>query len=53
MPDTSGHQPDRVEVGPVERLIEGVSPMGDLGQFLIDDLTAEEEETFYRVLEEA
>lgn len=53
MSDTSAHEPDQVEVGTVARLIEDVEPMGDLSQFLIEDLTAEEEDVFYRVLEEA
>lgn len=30
-----------LEFDTIARLIEGVGPMGDLGQFLIDDLTSE------------
>ncbi|MCA1707157.1 MAG: hypothetical protein LC808_29370 [Actinobacteria bacterium] len=53
MSDTSAHQPGRMQVGTVAGLIEAVEPMGDLDQFLIDDLTADEEDAFYRVLDEA
>lgn len=53
MSDTSTHQPEGPKFGTVARLIEGVEPMGELGQFLIDDLTSEDKDTFYRVLDEA
>lgn len=34
-------------------LIRDVAPMGDLGRFLIEDMTPEQEDEFYRVLEGA
>lgn len=34
-------------------VLDGAEPMGDLGRFAIDDLTPEEEDEFFRILEEA
>jgi hypothetical protein len=34
-------------------IIEGIEPMGDLRQFVIDDLTPEDEDEFFRVIGEA
>ena len=37
----------------VAEIVAGVAPMENLDQFLIDDLTAEEQDEFYKVLEQA
>ena len=37
----------------IEAIVAGVAPMENLDQFLIDDLTADEQDEFYRVLEQA
>lgn len=37
----------------MDELLSGLQPMGDLTQFAIDDLTAEEEDEFFGVLERA
>lgn len=34
-------------------VIRNVEPMGDLGGFVIEDLTAEEEDEFFGILEDA
>ena len=36
----------------VAEVVEGLEPMGDLGRFLIDDLTPDEEDEFFRILED-
>ncbi len=54
MSDPSAHRSNKPgETGTVAHLVEGVEPMGELSQFLIDDLTPEQEDAFYRILEEA
>lgn len=44
-----------VRPGPetIADVLDGVEPMGDLRRFAIDDLTPEEEDEFFRILEEA
>ena len=32
-------------------ILRGIEPMGDLRQFAIDDLTPEDEDEFFRILE--
>jgi hypothetical protein len=34
----------------VAEILQEVEPMDDLGQFAIDDLTADEEDEFFRIL---
>ena len=34
-------------------VLRGVDPIGDLRQFAIDDLTADDEDEFFRILEGA
>lgn len=54
MSDSSAQQP---ATSPVPRsiaeILNGVEPMEDLHQFLIEDLTPEEEDAFYQALEDA
>jgi len=33
--------------------LEKATPMGDLSQFAIDDLTPEEEDAFFKIIEDA
>jgi hypothetical protein len=37
----------------IAHILEGIEPMGDLRQFVIDDLTPEDEDEFFRVIGEA
>ena len=37
----------------IAEVLVGLEPMGDLSGFAIDDLTPEEEDEFFRILEEA
>ncbi len=46
------------EAGPktpttIAEVLQGIEPMGDLHQFAIDDLTPEDEEEFFRIIENA
>ena len=36
----------------IEQIIEGCEPMGNLNDLLIEDLTEEDEERFFGILEE-
>ncbi len=54
MSDISADQSNKpAEPGTVAQIVDDVEPMGELSQFLIDDLTTEQEDAFYRILEEA
>ena len=37
----------------VAGVLQDPKPMGDLSRFAIDDLTPEEEDTFFKILEDA
>lgn len=37
----------------IAELLRDVEPMGNLGRLVIDDLSPEEEDEFYRILEDA
>ncbi len=37
----------------IAEVLQGIEPMGDLRQFVIDDLTPEDEDEFFRILENA
>lgn len=41
------------EIDTLAALIRRASPMGDLSRFAINDLTAEEEDAFFTILEQA
>lgn len=36
----------------VAEVTEGLEPMGSLSRFVVDDLTPEEEDEFFRILED-
>ncbi len=37
----------------VAEVLQGIEPMGDLRRFAIEDLTSEDEDEFFRILEDA
>ncbi len=37
----------------ITETVQGLKPMGDLSRFAIEDLTLEEEDEFFRILEES
>ena len=46
------------DIGPttpltIADIVRGVEPMGDLRQYAIDDLTPEDEDEFFRIVEDA
>lgn len=54
MSESSAQHPTAPEAPTtVADVVAGVAPMDNLDQFLIDDLTAEEQDEFYKVLEQA
>ncbi len=52
MSDNATHHPERAEPT-IAELLEGLQPMGDLDRLAIDDLTPEEADEFFRILEDA
>jgi hypothetical protein len=53
MSDSSANQPVTDEVVTLAALIREAAPMGDLSELAIDDLTPEEEDAFFAILEQA
>ena len=54
MSDSTANQPSTPAIPTtIAEVIRNVEPMGDLGRFIIEDLTAEEEDEFFRILEGA
>ena len=51
--DATGRQPHLIAQPTITELVEGIRPMGDLSRFAIEDLTAEEEDEFFAILESA
>lgn len=51
--NTANQRPAPGEPTTIAEVLQGLEPMGDLSRFAIDDLTPEEEEEFFRILEEA
>ena len=54
MSDTTANQ-SVGSAGPatIAAIVDGVEAMGDLGRFVIDDLSPDEEDAFFRTLEGA
>lgn len=50
--DNATHHPERSE-STIAELVRGLKPMGDLDQLAIDDLTPEEADEYFRILEGA
>lgn len=49
----SDHSVNVVRALTVADVLAGLEPMGDLSQFVIDDLTAEDEDLFFGILDDA
>jgi hypothetical protein len=50
MSDLHAHQP-APRPSALAEIIATAAPMGDLGRFVIDDLSAEDEDAFFSILE--
>jgi len=50
---TASQRPATTGPATIAEVLQGVAPMGGLGRFVIDDLTPEEEDEFFRILEDA
>ena len=50
---TASQHPGATGARTIAEVLQGVEPMGDLGRFIIDDLTPEEEDEFFRILGDA
>jgi hypothetical protein len=50
---TAHHRADNHDARTIADIVAATPAMGDLSQFIIDDLSPDEEAAFYRVLEEA
>ena len=54
MSDNTANQPSAPATPTtIAEVIQDVEPMGDLSRFVIEDLTPEEEDEFFRILEDA
>lgn len=54
MSDTTANQrPAPSGPATIAEVLQGGEPMGDLSRFAIEDLTPEEEDEFFRILEDA
>lgn len=51
--NTANQRPVPSEPTTIAEVLRGGQPMGDLRRFMIEDLTPEEEDEFFRILEEA
>ena len=51
--NTANQRPAPSEPTMIAEVLQGGQPMGDLRRFVIEDLTPEEEDEFFRILEEA
>lgn len=51
--NTANQRPAASEPTTIAEVLRGGQPMGDLRRFVIEDLTPEEEDEFFRILEEA
>jgi hypothetical protein len=53
MSDTPASEPTMPESPTMAEILQGAPPMGDLRQFVIEDLTPDEEDAFFAILEDA
>lgn len=51
--NTANETPHTADATTIADILRTVEPMGDLSRYGIEDLTAEEEAEFFRILEEA
>lgn len=49
--DAAGRWPHHSAQPTIAEIVEGILPMGDLSRFAIEDLTPEEEDEFFAILE--
>jgi hypothetical protein len=53
MSDNAANQPSPPSTpSTVAEILRDVEPMGDLGRFVIEDMTSDEEDEFFAVLED-
>ena len=53
MSDTTANRPEAAAVLSLVELVRTAQPMGDLHQFVIADLSVEDENEYYSILEQA
>lgn len=53
MSDNSANDTGRESEPTMDGIIAAVEPMGDLGRFRIEDMTADEEDEFFSILDNA
>lgn len=51
--NTASHDQGSHRRTTIADIVRDLEPMGDLGRFAIDDLTPEDEDEFFRILEDA
>lgn len=51
MPDNTAKQPSPPSRPTIDDIVRDLQPMGDLDRFLIEDMTPEEEDEFFSILE--
>lgn len=51
--NTASQQPIFAEPSTIADVLRDLTPMGDLSRFVIEDLTPDEEDEFYKILEDA
>jgi hypothetical protein len=51
--NTANKQPAMAEPSTITEVLKDLEPMGDLTRFAIDDLTPDEEDEFFKILEDA
>lgn len=50
---TADQHPASAGPSTIAEVLEDLKPMGDLSRFAIDDLTPDEEDEFFKILEDA
>lgn len=51
--NTANQQPASAEPATIAAVLKDLKPMGDLSRFVVDDLTPDEEDEFFGILEDA
>ena len=52
MSDSNSDEFPQTAPSTIDAIVKRCEPMGDLGRFAIDDLTADEEDEFFAILED-
>jgi len=50
---TANQHPAPSEPSTIAEVLQDLTPMGDLSRFAIEDLTPDEEDAFFKILEDA